>query len=128
MTKRRLSKLEERAKPLLEKLELDKKKLKEQEESFKVTDTIMRDFFPEHEWNTLDEKTKLQLENSEEILILTIEYFRWIEKNYDMPGDQMEALWEQDKSQILKKVKNKQITKIHFKNTCTNNTQIQSNT
>ena len=65
MTKRRLSKLEERAKPLLEKLELDKKKLKKQEESFQVTNQIMQNFFPEHRWNKLDEKTKLQLENSD---------------------------------------------------------------
>ncbi len=109
---RRINKLEEKVQPILEKLELDKKKRQEQEESFQVTNQIMRDFFPEHKWNKLDEKTKLQLENSEEILILTIEYFRWIEKNYDMRGDQMRVLWEQDKSQILKKVKSKMINQI----------------
>ncbi len=105
MTKRRLSKLEERAKPLLEKLEIDKQKSLQKEQSFKLTNEIMQNFFPEHRWNRLNEKAKLQLENSEEILILTIEYFRWIEKNYDMPGDQMEALWEQHKPKALERVK-----------------------
>jgi len=109
---RRINKLEELVKPLVDKIERKKAELKKREESFQVTNQIMRDFFPEHRWNKLDEKTKLQLENSEEILILTIEYFRWIEKNYDKPGDQMEILWEQDKSQILKKVKSKMINQI----------------
>ena len=100
---RRINKLEEKVQPILEKLELDKKKRQEQEESFQVTNQIMRDFFPEHKWNKLDEKTKLQLENSEEILRLTIEFLRWVENN-DIPGDQMEA-WKQHKPQLLERVK-----------------------
>jgi len=114
----RLKKLEEKARPILEKLELDKKKHQEQEESFQVTDTIMRNAFPEHEWNTLSEEKKRHLEFSdtgsplhEEVLILCIKYLRWLE-HYDKPGDQMEILWEQDKSQILKKVKSKMINQI----------------
>ncbi len=102
---RRVNKLEELVKPLVDKIERKKEELKKQQESFELTNQIMQDFFPEHRWNRLDEKTKLQLEDSEEILILTIEYFRWIEKNYDNPGDQMEALWEQHKPKALEKVK-----------------------
>jgi len=108
----RLNKLEELVKPLVDKIERKKAELKKREESFELTNQIMQDFFPEHRWNKLNEKTKLQLENSEEILILTIEYLKWIEKNYDMRGDQMRVLWEQDKSQILKKVKSKMINQI----------------
>ena len=102
---RRVNKLEELVKPLVDKIERKKEELKKQQESFELTNQIMQDFFPEHRWNRLDEKTKLQLEDSEEILILTIEYFRWIEKNYDKPGDQMEALWEQHKPKALERVK-----------------------
>jgi hypothetical protein len=102
---RRISKLEELVKPLVDKIERKKEELKKQEESFELTNQIMKDFFPEHRWNKLDEKTKLQLENSEEILILTIEYFWWIEKNYDKPSYQMEALWKKHKTQALEKVK-----------------------
>ena len=101
---RRINKLEELVKPLVDKIERENKKLKKQEESFQVTNQIMQDFFPEHRWNKLDEKTKLQLENSEEILRLTIEYLRWLE-HYDKPGDQMEALWEQHKPKALERVK-----------------------
>jgi len=101
---RRINKLEELAKPLVDKIERENKELKKQEESFQVTNQIMRDFFPEHRWNQLDEKTKLQLENSEEILRLTIECLRWLEQN-DKPGDQMEALWKKHKTQALEKVK-----------------------
>jgi len=102
---RRVNKLEELVKPLVDKIEKKKEELKKRQESFELTNQIMQDFFPEHKWNQLDEKAKLQLENSEEILILTIEYFRWIEKNYDMPSDQMEALWEQHKPKALERVK-----------------------
>ena len=102
---RRISKLEELVKPLVDKIERKKAELKKREESFQVTDTIMRNAFPEHEWKLLSEKAKLQLENSEEILILTIEYLKWIEKNYDKPGDQMEALWEQHKPKAVERVK-----------------------
>ena len=101
---RRINKLEELVKPLVDKIERKNKKLKKQEESFQVTNQIMQDFFPEHRWNKLDEKTKLQLENSEEILRLTIEYLRWLE-HYDKPSDQMEALWEQHKPKALERVK-----------------------
>ena len=65
---------------------------------------MYRNLSNEHRWNRLDEKTKLQLEDSEEILRLTIEYLRWLE-HYDKPGDQMEALWEQHKPKALERVK-----------------------
>ena len=108
----RLNILTQKIQPLIEKERRKEQQLEENDRFFKRTNQIMQDFFPEHKWNQLDEKAKLQLENSEEILILTIEYFRWIEKNYDMRGDQMRVLWEQDKSQILKKVKSKMINQI----------------
>jgi hypothetical protein len=101
---RRINKLEEKVQPILEKLELDKKKRQEQEESFQVTNQIMRDFFPEHKWNKLDEKTKLQLENSEEILRLTIECLRWLEHNNDKPREQLNHLWKPQKLKVLEHV------------------------
>ncbi len=101
---RRINKLEEKVQPILEKLELDKKKRQEQEESFQVTNQIMRDFFPEHKWNKLDEKTKLQLENSEEILRLTIECLRWLEHNTDKPREQLNHLWKPQKLKVLEHV------------------------
>ncbi len=115
---RRINKLEELVKPLVDKIERKKAELKKREESFQVTNQIMQDFFLEHEWNKLSEEKKRHLEFSdtgsplhEEVLILCIKYLRWLEL-YDKPGDQMEILWEQDKSQILKKVKSKMINQI----------------
>jgi len=108
---RRISKLEELVKPLVDKIERKKEELKKRQESFQVTDTIMRNAFPEHRWNLLSVEAKLRLEHidnrsplSEEILRLTIEYLRWLE-HYDKPGDQMEALWEQHKPKALERVK-----------------------
>jgi len=100
----RLNKIRQRAQPLIEKQMRKEQELEENDRFFKRTNQIMQDFFPEHKWNQLDEKAKLQLENSEEILILTIEYLKWIEKNYAKPRTELDTLWKNHKPEVLRRV------------------------
>ncbi len=56
--KGRINKLEELAKPLVDKKERENKELEEKEKFFHILNQVMKGQYPEHEWNGLSTKDR----------------------------------------------------------------------
>lgn len=59
--KARIAKLQEKMKPIKEGIERKKEELKQREESFHILNQVMKEHYPEHEWNGLSSKEKKRI-------------------------------------------------------------------
>ena len=108
----RLNKLEQSAQPILDEQKQHENILKKEEWMFNGINNLMRDVFPEHEWNMLSKKEKwIHIKNASdhnlysEAKRLILEYIRWRRKNDNMSEEDLEILWLEHKAKAIENVK-----------------------
>ena len=113
----RLNKVRQRAQPFIAKEKRKKERLEANDNLLKSINKIMSIAFAEHPWNELPDENKLDLSNIDnnnsmyvEVLYLTREFDFWVERNSDKPSEELDALWEQHKPEVLEYVNRQMVS------------------